>query len=149
MDENAESKIKWLLRNKGRAISVAENLEARAENMNYGLPAKTTVGGGGSNDRPASDQEKFVDKKEEIEERAMLLQANARAIQRNVEELPQRQKKVIKLKYYEDFSFEQTGNKLYICRSTAISDKDEAFESLIEWGLAKLYPALKCLLDDY
>ena len=144
----SKDKIKWLLKNKGRAISVSENLEARAENMTYGLPAKTAVGGSSQQSKSESGQESYISKKEEIEERAMLLQANARAIKRNVEELPQRQGQVIKLRYYEDFSFEQTANKLYICRSTAMSDRDKAFDTLEGWGLPGLYPALKYLLDD-
>lgn len=97
--EEAE-KIEWILKKKNIAQNRAKSLENAAENLNKYPQAKVAVGGGGGNVNSRSDQESYLDDKQELEELASQLRYNAEYIEEVVAGLSQNKRIVIEGKYF-------------------------------------------------
>lgn len=148
--EKAE-KIKWVLKNYGRAKARAKNLKVAAKNMEYSLQAKTAVGGGRGNGRAPSEQEKYMDNQTEMLEEADCLAWNVEAIEEAVKNLPEKERQAIEGKYFEELSYKVIGRRMepQMCKASVKNKRKDGVERLKGWGLVMIYKPLYNLLEEF
>jgi len=146
--EREIDKIEYILSNYGRARAKAYNLKTVSNNMQFSLRAKVAVGGIGDSSKSDSDQELYLNKKEEYKEKGEILLENVKSIKESVDSLPKRQRIVVKLKYFEDLEYHLIGAKVDRDERTVKRIKKDAIAELVEGKLYMIYPQFKEILED-
>lgn len=148
--DEVKKKIEWLLEKKNIAQNRADSLENAAKNLNKFPQAKTAVGGqsGGSNTK--SDQERFLDEKEELEELAQQLRYNAEYVEKIVSRLPQNKRVVIEGKYFHELKNCVIKNRTepQVSKRQVSRIKKKAIDDLVESRILVVYDPIKNLLEN-